>query len=716
MKIFKRLFIIFIFLFQSINVFGAPVFVNDYQPESEMNHVTGVIFNPSGTKMYVLGFHTSDKSYVSEVPLSVPFSTQSAGTPVLQEITSATKRAQDLKFNSDGTKLFILTTKAANNSDGIHVFTLSTPYDTSNLESDADAGNQTYIQFGSDPRGLDFNSDGTKMYVLQSTSQVLEQYNLSTPFDPSTRNINPITISSLKGDRLHQGFGFSSDGYKMFIVKAQRVAGAVTNIIEDYNLTTPFEIKTAKLNEIDSGIYTSVTDDSSTDERIAGITFNFSQGANKLYYTDFHESDLVREFDLPCAYGIISCIDPTSNKDDVASVEAQSTAAKQLIQHTTYPVLNRMEWLRRNSGRINLSNQNLKLQFNNEILKALTNSIVPLYLSSDNNEQSEQNFGWSFWSEGTISIGKVGDTAYSSSKDINTTAITLGVDKKGEDNIMRGIALRFGSDDVDVGNLGSALDMSSFSLTFYETRPRGENRFVDHLIGASFINSDLINNSGSVSTNGERSGEQLYGSLSLRDTYSKNKFNLTPKLKINYGITHFAAYKETGAEGLNLKFKDQYIGNLTSSLGTVLDNTYELEIGTFIPYFDFEYYADMSPSSQQKFSYASNGTSYTLENINNSTHNILSSVGFDLMSNNGLSLMTKYSRNQAAYNKNESFIVALDYKNSQKSFYTLSLQDTYTKLSYNDELNGFKIHLDSHYNFFQANPDYGLFIKISNIN
>ena len=715
MKLIKKIFFIIIFLYFNTTAFAAPIFVNDYQPEAQMNHVTGVVFNPTGTKMYVLGFHDSDKSYVSEVPLSVPFSTQSAGTPVLQEITTATKRAQDLKFNSDGTKLFILTTKAANNKDGIHVFTLSTPYDTSNLESDADAGNQTFIQFGSDPRGLDFNSDGTKMYVLQSASQVLEQYNLSTPFDPSTRNSNPKTMSSLKGDFLHQGFGFSSDGYKMFIVKAQRT-GASTNIIEDYNLTTPFEINTASLNETDNGIYTSVTDDASTDERIAGITFNFSQGANKLYYTDFHESDLVREFDLPCAYGIITCIDPTNNKDDVASVESQSTAAKQLIQHTTYPVLNRMEWLRRNSGRMNLTNQNLKLQFNNEILNALTNSFVPLFLSSENNEQIEQNFGWSFWSEGTITIGKVGDTSYSSSKDINTSAITIGADKKSEDNIMRGIALRFGSDDVDVGDLGSALDMSSFSLTFYETRPRGENRFVDNLIGASFINSDLINNSGSVSTNGERSGEQLYGSLSLRDTYSKNKFNFTPKLKINYGITHFAAYKETGAEGLNLNFKDQYIGNFTSSLGTILDNTYELEIGTFIPYFDFEYYADMSPSSQQKFSYASNGSSYTLKNINNSTHNILSSVGFDLMTNNGLSLMTKYSRDQSSYNKNDSFVVAFDYKNSQKSFYTLSLQNTNTKLSYNNELNGFKINLDSHYNFFQTNPDYGLFIKISNTN
>ena len=37
------------------------------------------------------------------------------------------------------------------------------------------------------------------MYVLQSSSEVLEQYNLSTPYDPSTRN-NRKTISSSKGD------------------------------------------------------------------------------------------------------------------------------------------------------------------------------------------------------------------------------------------------------------------------------------------------------------------------------------------------------------------------------------------------------------------------------------------------------------------------------------------------------------------------------------
>ena len=376
-----------------------------------------------------------------------------------------------------------------------------------------------------------------------------------------------------------------------------------------------------------------------------------------------------------------------------------------------------MEWLRRNKGRINLTNQNIKFQFNNTIMNSLSKTLIPLYFSNDgNNEKNFQNSNWSFWSEGTISIGSTGDTGQSSSKSINTSAITLGADKKGDDNIMRGIALRFGTDDVDVGDLGSALDMSSFSLTFYESRPKGEQRFTDHLVGVSFLNSNLINNSGSISTDGERYGEQLYGSLSLRDTFSKNQFNFTPKLKINYGITHLGAYTETGATGLNLEYDDQYIGNFTSSLGTSLDNTYDFKMGSFIPYFDFEYYADMSPSSQQKFSYVSSGESFTLRNINNSTHNMIGGIGFDFISENGLTLMTKYTRDQSKNNKNDNFIIALDYRGSQRSSYAMSIEDTSAKLSHNKELNGFKINIDSHYDLFGDEPDYGVYLKISNVN
>ena len=138
------------------------------------------------------------------------------------------------------------------------------------------------------------------------------------------------------------------------------------------------------------------------------------------------------------------------------------------MQHTTYPVLNRMEWLRRNKDNSNLTNQNVKLQFSNEILASLSNLIMPTSLTSNDTLAAVlQSGNWSTWSEGTISVGKVGDTLSSSTKNINSSAITIGADRKDSDERMYGVALRFGDDDIDFGNVKDSLDMNAVSLTLY---------------------------------------------------------------------------------------------------------------------------------------------------------------------------------------------------------------------------------------------------------
>ena len=124
----------------------------------------------------------------------------------------------------------------------------------------------------------------------------------------------------------------------------------------------------------------------------------------------------------------------------------------------------------------------------------------------------------------------------------------------------------------------------------------------------------------------------------------------------------------------------------------------------------------MSPASKQKFSYVSNGESFTLENIESSTHNFSSGIGFDFISDNGLTLMTKYTRDQAQNHKNDSFIIALDYRGSQRSSYAMSIQDTSAKFSHDKKLNNFKVNIDSHYDFLKDDPDYGIYFKISNVN
>ena len=698
MKLLKFISLLFIFFLTSFKAFGAVSgYVDSKGVTQRLAH--GITFKPDGTKMFVVG-KTQDRIFEFDLSTAFDISTATISSNEYNH-GSEDDDATDIKFNSDGTKLFL----AGAGDQEINVYNLSTAYDVSTSVHQNTYFNGDGLEFVA----IAFDTNGTKLFIYDGTgTDSIKQYSLGSPFDLSNAVLqkeytgtSSKTLAKINGQP--QGFAFSADGTKMYIT------GKSTDKIKEFTLSTPFDLSNVTLG----GGY----DLSDEIDEPSGIAF--SDDGSKLFVLDSKNDAAnrdVSEYDLTCGFGVISCIDPTANKDDVASAESQSEAAKKLIQHTTYPVLNRMEWLRRNSNRLNLTNQNIKFQFNNEILNSLTEELIPLYFSNNNSSDLNQNSSWSFWSEGTISIGKIGDTSNSSSKDINTSAITFGADKRSEDNIMRGIALRFGSDDVDVGDLGSALDMSSFSLTFYESKPKGGERFTDHLLGLSFINSDLLNNSGSTSTDGERYGEQLYGSLSLRDTFSKNKLNFTPKIKINYGITHFGEYTETGAAGLNLKFEDQYIGNFTSSIGASLDNTYELKIGSLIPYFDFEYYADMSPSSQQKFSYESDGSAYTFKNINNATHNIIGGIGFDLISNNGLTLMTKYTRDQAKDSKNDNFVIALDYKNSQRSLYSMTFQDSLAKLSHNKELDNFQINLDSHYELFDKDPDYGLFIKLLSVN
>ena len=46
----------------------------------------------------------------------------------------------------------------------------------------------------------------------------------------------------------------------------------------------------------------------------------------------------------------------------------------------------------------------------------------------------------------------------------------------------------------------------------------------------------------------------------------------------------------------------------------------------------------------------------------------------------------------------------------------MSFQDSSAKFSNENKFDNFKMNIDSHYDFFKEDPDYGLFINISNIN
>ena len=350
----------------------------------------------------------------------------------------------------------------------------------------------------------------------------------------------------------------------------------------------------------------------------------------------------------------------------------------------------------------------------NSWINKLPKKITAHKASLKEKSSKDKKINWSYWSEGTISVGKVGDSLSSSAKNINTTAITIGADKSTDNGRMFGLALRFGNDDIDFGNVKNSLNMDAVSLTLYETRPHGEGKFIDSLIGIGTFKTDIINAVGSSSTEGTRDGNQIFSSFKIRKTFKQNQFNVTPKIKLDLGFTSLSDYSESGST--NLKFDKQNIGTIITSIGGAVDNTSNLRNGSFKPYFEYDYFLDISPSSRQKISYISDaGSTYTLTNINSSTHNFKSKLGFDFTTHSGWDFTSSYQRTQSKESGySDALYFGANYISRRNTEYAMSLDNNNAILDYKRNINSFDITVGSNYNLMSTTPDYGVNIEISN--
>ena len=279
---------------------------------------------------------------------------------------------------------------------------------------------------------------------------------------------------------------------------------------------------------------------------------------------------------------------------------------------------------------------------------------------------------------------------------------------------MSGVALRFGNDDIDFGNVKNSLGIDAVSLTLYETRPHGKGKFIDSLIGIGTFKTDIVNAIGSSSTEGTRDGKQIFSSFKIRETFKKNELNITPKIKLDLGFTSLSDYSENGSA--NLKFDRQDIGTIITSIGGAVDSSSNLRNGTFKPYFEYDYFLDISPSSEQKISYISDtGSTYTLSNINSSTHNFKSKLGFDFTTYSGWDFTSSYQRTQSKENGySDALYFGANYISSRGIEYAMSLDNDKAFLDYKRNINGFNFTVGSNYTLMSEIPEYAANIEVSN--
>jgi len=173
-----------------------------------------------------LAYVVDEEEYYHSSPITgTAFDISSAS--VSTSISTQDSIPEDIAWNDDGSRLY----EVGSGSDKIYQSTLSTPFDISTASFATSINSQDSI-----PGGIAWNDDGTRLY--ESAGDTIYQSTVSTPFEISSASFS-TSINTNNNEADANGLAFSNDGTRMV------VAIVSPNIIQQYDLSTPFDISTA---------------------------------------------------------------------------------------------------------------------------------------------------------------------------------------------------------------------------------------------------------------------------------------------------------------------------------------------------------------------------------------------------------------------------------------------------------------------------------------
>lgn len=195
---------------------------------SQETDARGFFFKPDGTKMYVVGTTGDD---INEYNLSTAWDVSTASYVQVFSVAAQDTSPNAVFFKPDGTKMYVVGTTGQD----INEYNLSTAWNVSTA---------SYVQVFSvsaqepTPLAVFFKPDGLKMYVVGNVGQDINEYNLSTAWDISTASyLQNFSVASQEISPF--GVFFKPDGTKMY------VSGGGGQDINEYNLSTAWNISTA---------------------------------------------------------------------------------------------------------------------------------------------------------------------------------------------------------------------------------------------------------------------------------------------------------------------------------------------------------------------------------------------------------------------------------------------------------------------------------------
>lgn len=178
-------------------------------------------FKSDGTKFYVV---SKNDSYILEFDVSTAWdiSTGSSGYSRRYLVSSQMSNPSGIFFKPDGTKMYVL-----GGADTVYQYSLSTAWNVTTASYDSKSFSVTSEE--TNPRSILLNDDGTKLFVVGYGNDTLFEYALSTAYDISTASYSNYSLDISSESTFPYSMFFKSDGKKLYVF------GATTDKIHQYS-------------------------------------------------------------------------------------------------------------------------------------------------------------------------------------------------------------------------------------------------------------------------------------------------------------------------------------------------------------------------------------------------------------------------------------------------------------------------------------------------
>lgn len=216
-------------------------------PLTSLSGSIGFAWKPDGTRLYA-GNNDGATDLIREYSMSSAWDISTLTLLNSGDVNSETAAPADVAFKTDGTKMYVLSSFSPTAT--IFQYTLSSAWDVSSLSYDSVSFSAATQQGGAE--SIVMSPDGTGMYITGWSPAAGFQYTLSTPWDLSTASYASKSLSFSEANN-PRGIQFNNDGTKVYL------AGSDEQAVFQYTMSTPYDLSTGSYDTVSADVSAQVS-------------------------------------------------------------------------------------------------------------------------------------------------------------------------------------------------------------------------------------------------------------------------------------------------------------------------------------------------------------------------------------------------------------------------------------------------------------------------